>query len=124
MSQLSRRTPRSVAQGLRVATRATGTRKPAPTCLVVGAFARHMSSENQPEKPQPGATFRGQMTTSIMARLEREKAERERIFRERVESSGTRNVAILFSKEAPPLFSLATLLSMLSIYLILGMQHR
>lgn len=51
-----------------------------------------MSTEKEEERPQTGSSFRGQRTTSIMARLAREKAER-------VESSGTRNAAVLFSKD-------------------------
>ncbi|KAH8883601.1 hypothetical protein GQ53DRAFT_426025 [Thozetella sp. PMI_491] len=89
MSQLTRRAPRSLAQSLRA---------PAGRAAVVhrSGPARHMSTEKDGQTPPPGPSFRGQMTTSIMQRLAREKAERERIFNERVEGSGTRNAAVLF----------------------------
>ncbi|KAB5549710.1 hypothetical protein GE09DRAFT_181680 [Coniochaeta sp. 2T2.1] len=58
------------------------------------AAGRWASTEQPPQ--QDGSSFKGQMMESIAARMQREKAERERAARMRQQSSGSRNWTVSF----------------------------
>lgn len=86
-------------------------------CAALGGrrgASRLMSTEKQ--APDGKGSFKGQMLESITTRIAREKEERERIARERITSSSTRNAATTFSKQA----SRSSIHSQSWLWLILG----
>ncbi|KAL2270825.1 hypothetical protein VTJ83DRAFT_196 [Remersonia thermophila] len=72
---------------------------PRPACLVrrpsaPSVLARHASTE--PESSKPGSTFQGQLTYSITQRLQRERADLERVARSRTHDPRGRNFSFTF----------------------------
>lgn len=71
------------------------------TCLALRAApVRYSSTENNTNKPRTaGPSFKGQLTHSIMKRLQREKADLERMARTRPENKMARNFSLTFGRQ-------------------------
>ncbi|KAI0151571.1 hypothetical protein GGR57DRAFT_470750 [Xylariaceae sp. FL1272] len=68
-----------------------------PSCLARSSPARAYATEKGPDKRESmGPSFKGQMMESITSRIARERAERERFAKERVESANSRRWATTF----------------------------
>ncbi|KXX75637.1 D-lactate dehydrogenase [cytochrome] 1, mitochondrial [Madurella mycetomatis] len=95
MSRLAGRAPKGLGPSLR-APGPSGARR--PTCLALRtapAMARYSSTEgNKPRSSGP--SFKGQLTHSIMKRIQQERADMERIARTRPESSASKNFSLTF----------------------------
>ncbi|KAJ9150299.1 MICOS complex subunit MIC60 [Pleurostoma richardsiae] len=89
MSNLSTRRSPALLKSLRAS--ASAAQRPA-RCAALGGNGgtRLMSTEKQ------GGSFKGQMLESISSRIAREKAERERVAKERITSASSRNAATTF----------------------------
>jgi D-lactate dehydrogenase (cytochrome) len=75
---------------------ALGRRNAAHTLRRVGASQRRWESTEQKQTEEHRRSFKGQLYESTAARLQRERAERQRFAKLRNESAGGRNVAITF----------------------------
>lgn len=95
MSRLAGRTPKGLGQSLNAPV-PIGARR--PTCLAlrsVSPMARYASTENN--KPRfSGPSFKGQLTQSIMKRIQQERADMERVAMTRAESPAARNFTLTF----------------------------
>lgn len=108
MSRLAGRMPSGLGLGQRLhapssaaaAVPAVTAAAPRRACLALRTVpARYSSTENNPNNNKPrsaGASFQGQLTHSIMKRLQRERAELERVARSRPESTASRNLSYTF----------------------------
>ncbi|KAH6853341.1 hypothetical protein B0I37DRAFT_409517 [Chaetomium sp. MPI-CAGE-AT-0009] len=102
MSRLAGRMPKSLGQRWTAPVGATavgaGAAARRSTCLSLRAVpARFSSTENNSNKPRSsGHSFQGQLTHSIMNRLQRERSDLERMARTRPESSMARNFSLTF----------------------------
>ncbi|TPX09518.1 uncharacterized protein E0L32_009261 [Thyridium curvatum] len=93
MSQLGNRASSALARSLRtraapIASRPRCGATPPATSLA-GSTVRHASTDDKP-------SFKGQMLESISSRIAREKADQERIAKERQENASSRNAATTF----------------------------
>ncbi len=79
---------------------ASATRRPVCLALRAGAVPVRFSSSDPQGPRSTGPSFKGQLTHSIMNRLQREKADLERMARTRPESSWAKNLSLSFG--APP----------------------
>ena len=107
MSRLAGRMPGGLGQARATWTALSASATRRPVCLALRAGAgtgtapvpvRFSSSEPQgPQGPRStGPSFKGQLTHSIMNRLQREKADLERMARTRPESSWAKNLSLSF----------------------------
>ncbi|KAK4155576.1 mitochondrial D-lactate dehydrogenase 1 [Chaetomidium leptoderma] len=95
MSRLAGRMPKGLAQSLTAPTTAAAAAR-RPTCLALRTVpARFSSSENNGPRSS-GPSFKGQLTHSIMKRLQRERSDLERMARTRPESKMARNFSLTF----------------------------
>ncbi|KAK5630658.1 hypothetical protein RRF57_006373 [Xylaria bambusicola] len=79
-------------------TLALGSRRTAASCVAsTRALRAYSSSKKDPSEP----SFQGQMLESISSRIARERAEREKFARQRLESAGTRRWATTFGTKTP-----------------------
>ncbi|KAI1128710.1 hypothetical protein F5Y10DRAFT_169381 [Nemania abortiva] len=72
-------------------------RRTVPSCVACGQAARAVRAYSSDKKGSLGSTFQGQMLESISSRIAREKAEREKFARQRLESVGARRWATTFA---------------------------
>jgi len=99
MPGLRRSAPRALLRCLRAsAVPALG--RPGRLPLGILGPVRYASTKGDEDDEAPGRSFRGQMNNSIVARMQREKAERERAARDKTESASTRNLGTTFGKTA------------------------
>ncbi|KAL2139184.1 hypothetical protein VTI28DRAFT_5682 [Corynascus sepedonium] len=100
MLRLAGRMPKGLGQSSTAAhaSSALAAARRRSTCLALCASpARFSSTENNNRQPRSsGPSFQGQLSTSIMQRLQRERADLERLARTRPESSMTRNFSLTF----------------------------
>lgn len=98
MSRLAGKMPKGLGQTVTATAAATARRQ---TCLALRtAPARYSSTENTSNKPRTaGPSFKGQLTHSIMKRLQRERADLERMARTRPENKMARNFSLTFGKK-------------------------
>ncbi|KAL2173505.1 uncharacterized protein P884DRAFT_303370 [Thermothelomyces heterothallicus CBS 202.75] len=104
MSRLAGRMPKGLGQPQSLAARSAVAAAAAaaaaagrPACLALRTVPVRLSSTEHSKQPRPsGASFQGQISNSIMQRLQRERAELERVARARPESSMTRNFSLTF----------------------------
>lgn len=101
MSRLAGRMPKGLGQqSLTAAPAAAAARR--QTCLALRTVsARYSSTENNKPKSS-GPSFKGQLTHSIMKRLQRERADLERMARQRPESKLARNFSLTFGRQPIP----------------------
>ncbi|GAB1310021.1 D-lactate ferricytochrome c oxidoreductase [Madurella fahalii] len=95
MSRLAGRAPKGLGQSLRGPT-PIGARRPACLALrTMPTMARYSSTgDNKPRSNGP--SFKGQLTHSIMKRIQQERADMERMARTRPESSASKNFSLTF----------------------------
>ncbi|KAL2017384.1 hypothetical protein VTK56DRAFT_2227 [Thermocarpiscus australiensis] len=97
MSRLAGRTPKGLGQSLTAAAAgAAAVAARRPTCLVLRSVtARYASTES--DKPRSsGPSFKGQLTQSIMKRIQRERADLERLERMQPNAKVARNYSLTF----------------------------
>ncbi|KAK3309514.1 uncharacterized protein B0T15DRAFT_4761 [Chaetomium strumarium] len=93
MSRLAGRMPKGLGQTLTASAAAAARR---PTCLALRTAPARYSSTGNNQPRSSGPSFKGQLTTSIMQRLARERADLERLARTRPQSTLARNFSITF----------------------------
>jgi D-lactate dehydrogenase (cytochrome) len=87
--------PKGLGQSL-TAPAAAATRR--QTCLALRTVPVRLSSTENNKPKSSGPSFKGQLTHSIMKRLERERADLERMARTRPESTMARNFSMTFGR--------------------------
>lgn len=98
MSRLAGRMPNGLAPASRLAAAGAGHR---PACLALRHVPARFASTEDNKPRASGPSFKGQLTHSIMNRLQRERADLTRMAQTRPENRMARNFSLTFGAHSP-----------------------